>query len=92
MSLVLSIVTVYRHSMREARYPSNLEEACISCRLYRDVQEDRAFMLEEIWSSEKDMQCHLKSDRYHTVLLVVEQDHKLVGLLHIHDALRAGVA
>ncbi|MBV2359531.1 KpsF/GutQ family sugar-phosphate isomerase [Thalassococcus sp. CAU 1522] len=27
-----------------------------------------------------------------TVLLVVEEDHKLVGLLHIHDALRAGVA
>ncbi|WGW04498.1 KpsF/GutQ family sugar-phosphate isomerase [Tropicibacter oceani] len=27
-----------------------------------------------------------------TVLLVVEEGHKLVGLLHIHDALRAGVA
>ena len=27
-----------------------------------------------------------------TVLLVVETDHRLVGLLHIHDALRAGVA
>ncbi len=27
-----------------------------------------------------------------TVLLVVEADHRLVGLLHIHDALRAGVA
>ena len=27
-----------------------------------------------------------------TVLLVVEDDHRLVGLLHIHDALRAGVA
>ncbi|MFZ7090945.1 KpsF/GutQ family sugar-phosphate isomerase [Primorskyibacter sp. 2E233] len=27
-----------------------------------------------------------------TVLLVVEEDHRLVGLLHIHDALRAGVA
>ena len=51
---------------------TRLEEACISCRLYRDVQEDRAFMLEEIWSSEKDLQRHLKSDRYHTVLLVVE--------------------
>jgi arabinose-5-phosphate isomerase len=27
-----------------------------------------------------------------TVLMVVEDDHRLVGLLHIHDALRAGVA
>jgi quinol monooxygenase YgiN len=51
---------------------TKLEEACISCRLYRDVQEDRALMLEEIWSSEKDLQCHLNSDKFHTVLLVVE--------------------
>jgi quinol monooxygenase YgiN len=51
---------------------TKLEEACISCRLYRDVQEDRAFMLEEIWSSEKDLQRHLNSDKFHTVLLVVE--------------------
>ncbi|MDA7423483.1 KpsF/GutQ family sugar-phosphate isomerase [Thalassococcus lentus] len=27
-----------------------------------------------------------------TVLMVVEEDHTLVGLLHIHDVLRAGVA
>ena len=27
-----------------------------------------------------------------TVLMVVDADHRLVGLLHIHDALRAGVA
>ncbi|WP_083499959.1 KpsF/GutQ family sugar-phosphate isomerase [Tropicibacter naphthalenivorans] len=27
-----------------------------------------------------------------TVLMVVEDDHRLVGLLHIHDALRAGAA
>ena len=27
-----------------------------------------------------------------TVLLVVDEDRHLVGLIHIHDALRAGVA
>lgn len=30
--------------------------------------------------------------RKRTVLMVVGDDHKLLGLLHIHDALRAGVA
>lgn len=34
----------------------------------------------------------LMNMRKRTVLMVVEQDHRLVGLLHIHDALRAGVA
>jgi quinol monooxygenase YgiN len=62
------VLTILSSIIEQAR----LEEACISCRLYRDVQEDRAFMLEEIWSSEKDLQRHLKSDRYHTVLLEVE--------------------
>jgi quinol monooxygenase YgiN len=48
------------------------EPGCIICRLYRDVKEDRAIMLEEIWSSEKDLQRHLGSDKFHTVLLLVE--------------------
>ena len=48
------------------------EPGCISSRLYRDVQENRALMLEEIWSSEKYLQRHLSSDKFHTVLLVVE--------------------
>jgi quinol monooxygenase YgiN len=48
------------------------EPGCISCRLYRDVHEERALMLEEIWTSEKDLQRHLQSDKYRKVLLVVE--------------------
>jgi quinol monooxygenase YgiN len=48
------------------------EPGCINCRLYRDVQEERALMLEEIWTGEKDLQRHLKSDRYRMILLVVE--------------------
>jgi quinol monooxygenase YgiN len=48
------------------------EPGCISCRLYRDVQEDRVLMLEEMWASEKELQRHLRSDRYRKVLLVVE--------------------
>ena len=41
------------------------EPGCSSCRLYRDVKEDRALMLEEIWWSEKDLQRHLGSDKFH---------------------------
>jgi quinol monooxygenase YgiN len=48
------------------------EPGCMSCRLYRDVQEERALMLEETWTSEKDLLRHLQSDRYRRVLLVVE--------------------
>ena len=51
---------------------TKLEEGCVSCRLYRDVQEERALMLEETWASEKDMERHLSSDKFLAVLLVVE--------------------
>jgi len=48
------------------------EPGCISCRLYRGVDDEGAIMLEEIWTSEKDLQHHLRSDKYRKVLLVVE--------------------
>jgi len=51
---------------------TRLEEGCISCRLYRDLQVEGALMLEEIWSSQSDLERHLRTDKFHTVLLVVE--------------------
>ncbi len=49
-----------------------LEEGCISCRLYQDLQVEGALMLEEIWSSQSDLERHLRTNTFHTVLLVVE--------------------
>jgi quinol monooxygenase YgiN len=51
---------------------TRLEEGCISCRLYQDAQEQRALLLEEIWTSKKDLERHLRSDKFLAVLLVVE--------------------
>jgi len=48
------------------------DPSCITSRLYRDVNEARAVMIEELWTSEEDMLCHLQSDAYHRVLLVIE--------------------
>ena len=51
---------------------TKLEPGCISCRLYQDALEERALMLEEIWTNEKDLKRHLRSDKFLAVLLVVE--------------------
>ena len=51
---------------------TQFEPGCVSCRLYRSVEDARAIMLEELWLSEEDVQRHLRSDKYHKVLLVVE--------------------
>jgi len=50
----------------------NLEEGCISCRLYQDVLEERALMLEEMWAGETALYKHLRSADFRNVLLVVE--------------------
>jgi len=45
---------------------------CISCRLYRSVEDVRAILLDELWLSEAELQHHLRSERYRKILLVVE--------------------
>jgi quinol monooxygenase YgiN len=48
------------------------EPGCVSCRLYRGVEDARAIMLEELWMSDEDVQNHLRSEKYRKILLVVE--------------------
>jgi quinol monooxygenase YgiN len=48
------------------------EQGCISCRVYRDVEDTRAVMLDELWESDEDVQHHLQSDKYRKILLVIE--------------------
>ena len=49
-----------------------IESGCISCRIYRDVQEDHAIMIEELWRSQEELERHLRSSDYRNILLVVE--------------------
>jgi quinol monooxygenase YgiN len=51
---------------------TQFEPGFISCRVYRGVEDPRAIMLEELWSSDADLQRHLRSDKYRKILLVVE--------------------
>ena len=51
---------------------TQFEPGCVSCRLYRGVEDARVIMFEELWTSDEDVQRHLQSDKYHRILLVVE--------------------
>jgi len=51
---------------------TQFEPGCLSCRVYRGVEDVRAIMLEELWASDEDVQLHLQSDEYRKILLVVE--------------------
>lgn len=45
---------------------------CLGCHIYGDVQEDNVLMFEEVWRNEDDMAQHLRSEKYHDLLLVIE--------------------
>ena len=51
---------------------TRVESGCISCRVYRDVQEEHAIMIEELWRSHEELERHLRSSDYRSILLVVE--------------------
>ena len=51
---------------------TRVEPGCISCRVYRDVQEEHMIMVEELWRSQEELERHLRSSDYRSVLLVVE--------------------
>jgi quinol monooxygenase YgiN len=58
--------------LRSMAERTRVESGCISCRVYRDVHEDRSLMFEEIWKNEEDLNRHIRSDDYRNILLVVE--------------------
>jgi len=55
---------------------SKIKPGCLSSRIYEDELEDNFLMFEEIWRSEEDLECHLRSDDYRNVLLVLEMASK----------------
>ena len=58
--------------LRSMAERTRVESGCISCRIYRDAQEDHSIMLDELWKNEEDLNRHLRSDEYRNVLLVME--------------------
>jgi len=51
---------------------TQFEPGCVSCRLYRSVEDVGVLMLEELWLEDADIKRHLRSDNYRKILLVIE--------------------
>jgi quinol monooxygenase YgiN len=49
---------------------------CVFCRICEDALEDNVLQFEEMWRSEEEFERHLRSDKYHKVLLVLEMAMK----------------
>jgi quinol monooxygenase YgiN len=54
---------------------TRVQPGCVSCRIYHDEQEEDMIMIEELWRSQEEHECHLRSAEYRNLLLVVEMAH-----------------
>jgi len=45
---------------------------CLSIHLYKDLQENNTFLLEEVWRTEEDLHLHIRSEEYDNLLLILE--------------------
>jgi quinol monooxygenase YgiN len=48
--------------------PSENERGCLSCHLFRDIEDTNAFSLIENWKTREDLDDHIKSDRFSVLL------------------------
>lgn len=49
-----------------------IQPGCLSALIYHDEQQEGAFMVEDVWLNQEDLDRHLRSDDYRKVLLLTE--------------------
>jgi quinol monooxygenase YgiN len=58
--------------LRSVAERTRVQPGCVSCRVYHDTQEGQLILFEETWSTQQDLNKHLRSEEYRNVLLVIE--------------------
>ena len=48
------------------------DPGCLSCNMYRGIQDSKYLVIEEVWRTEEDLDLHLRSEEYRNLLLVLE--------------------
>ena len=79
------------HALRSVLATTEVQPDCRRCRLYRDAQHDRAFLLVQEWMSQTALDRYRRSDVYRTVLAVLETASEPPEINFDTLAQRAGV-
>ncbi len=58
--------------LRSFAEQNRVQPGCLSSRIYGDMEEENVIMIEEMWQDQKNLECHLRSEEYRNLLLVVE--------------------
>ncbi len=52
--------------------PTGVETGCLSCYLYQDVNDQDVITWMEQWSSQDDLNCHLRTPQYKRILAALD--------------------
>jgi len=77
--------------LRAVLATTEVQSECERCRLYRDAQDDRAFLLVQEWTTQSALDRYLRSDLYRTILAVLETASEPPEIRFDTLAQRAGV-
>ncbi len=78
-------------ALRSVLATTEVQSECERCRLYRDAQDDRVFLLVQEWTTQTALDRYLRSDLYRTVLAVLETASEPPEVRFDTLARRAGV-
>ena len=48
--------------------PTENEKGCLSCHVFRDIEDKNVFSLRQEWETREDLDDHIKSDRFSVLL------------------------
>lgn len=52
------------------------DPGCLSCHVYRDVEDSNVLLLQGAWKVKENLDFHVRSDEYHNLLQVMEMSLK----------------
>ncbi len=68
MNVFLDKQTEVMQTLLSMIEPTENESGCLSCQVYRDIEESNVFSLIEEWQTHGDLDDHIKSDRFSVLL------------------------
>jgi len=58
--------------LRSISEPIKAEPGCIGLNIYQDLDDKEVIILEEVWQSQTDLDRHIRSERYRSILTLMD--------------------
>ena len=66
--------------LRSIAAQSRDDSGCLSCHIYRDIEDSNILMLQGSWETEENLNFHVRSSEYRNLLLVMEMSLEQPGV------------